>query len=381
MKFRRLLVLAMVIVLALQLGVYANATGIQDEPRSPTEFALDQVAAVITEDISCPWTSETTIDSITVLYNMQREPNGYIFKLKTGINDCGYIQIQDYDGVYALYGYAYCGGSEVQDMAEYWGIDLKEVKYIYFLSAYNYLFEGENGEYINASSNTPCELSYNELTTFEQNYAKEIKADPHSLDKTHGKAVQSVVVPYASEDDFNWPIMSAFEGMSITYGNKTQSVHDHCTPTAATAIIRCLKHLGRTKCSTGETTKQTFKEMYIALNTNNIRFAQSSGVGTYRPQIDVGIRYYAQQNGYSINADRITLVTFAGMKRHLNAKRLLLASLNSLDGPGGHSVVVTGYTSNNELYIQDGWKAGRRKLSFDSLSKNGNIAQYVYVGS
>lgn len=171
MKFRRLVVLAMIIALVLQLGVCANATGIQDEPRSPTEFALDQVAAVIAEDASCPWTSETVIDSTTVLYNMQREPNGYIFKLKTGTNDCGYIQIHDYDGVYALYGYAYCGGSEVQDMAEYWGIDLKEVKYIYFLSAYNYLFEGEKGEYIDASSNTPCELSYNELTTFEQNYA------------------------------------------------------------------------------------------------------------------------------------------------------------------------------------------------------------------
>lgn len=52
---------------------------------------------------------------------MQREPNGYIFKLKTGTNDCGYIQIHDYDGIYALYGYAYCGESEVQDMAEHWG--------------------------------------------------------------------------------------------------------------------------------------------------------------------------------------------------------------------------------------------------------------------
>ena len=75
-------------------------------------------------------------------------------------------------------------------MAEYWGIDLKEVKYIYFLSAYNYLFEGENGEYIDASSNTPCELSYNELTTFEQNYANGIKSDPFSLEKPHGEAAQ-----------------------------------------------------------------------------------------------------------------------------------------------------------------------------------------------
>ena len=85
-----------------------------------------------------------------------------------------------------------------------------------------------------------------------------------------------------------------------------------------------LKHLGRTKCSTGETTKQTFKEMYIALNTNNFLFAQSGGVGKYRPQIDVGIRYYARQDGYSIDAERVTSVTFFGMKRHLKAKRLIV---------------------------------------------------------
>lgn len=64
--------------------------------------------------------------------------------------------------------------------------------------------------------------------------------------------------------------------------------------------------------------------MYIALNTNNIRFAQSGGVGKYRPQIDVGIRYYAQQDGYSIDAERVTYVTFFGMKRHLKAKRLIV---------------------------------------------------------
>lgn len=269
-------------------------------------------------------------------------------------------------------------------MAEYWGIDLKEVKYIYFLSAYNYLFEGENGEYIDASSNTPCELSYNELTTFEQNYANGIKSDPFSLEKPHGEAAQSVVVPYGSEDDYNWPIMSAFDGMSITYGNKTQSVHDHCTPTAATAIIRNLKHLGRTKCSTGETTKQTFKEMYIALNTNNIRFAQFTGVGTYRPQIDVGIRYYAQQNGYSITAGRVTNVTLSGMKNHLNNKQLLLVSVKHYDKKGPHSIVVNGYSSNT-LYVQNGWSPYRKYQTFNSLNiykqKAGDIAQYVYVGS
>lgn len=64
--------------------------------------------------------------------------------------------------------------------------------------------------------------------------------------------------------------------------------------------------------------------MYIVLNTNNIRFAQSGGVGKYRPQIDVGIRYYARQDRYSIDAERVTSVTFFGMKRHLKVKRLIV---------------------------------------------------------
>ena len=71
--------------------------------------------------------------------------------------------------------------------------------------------------------------------------------------------------------------------------------------------------------------------MYIALNTNNIRFAQFTGVGTYRPQIDVGIRCYAQQNGYSITAGRVTNVTLSGMKNHLNNKQLLLVSVKHYD--------------------------------------------------
>ena len=132
--------------MVLQLGVCANATGIQDEPRSPTEIALDQVADVIAEDASCPWTSETVIDSTTVLYNMQREPNGYIFKLKTGTNDCGYIQIHDYDGIYDFTAIPIAEKVRCRIWRSIGGMDLKEVKYIYFLSAYNYLFEGENGE-------------------------------------------------------------------------------------------------------------------------------------------------------------------------------------------------------------------------------------------
>ncbi len=44
-------------------------------------------------------------------------------------------------------------------------------------------------------------------------------------------------------------------------------MHDHCTPTAATGIFRYLTHLGKTSCTSGESTNKTFEKLYISLNT------------------------------------------------------------------------------------------------------------------
>lgn len=377
MKIRRLIATLLTVVLTLSLGVPAFAADAQEVPALPSDFALEQVAVIDANDATCPWSNETVIDSTITLYNMDQTPNGYVFKLKTGADESGFIQIHDIDGTYSLYCYAYEGDSEVECMADYWEIDLSENTYIYFLGSFKYLIDGVDGEYLDLATNSYVEYSENELATIESNYAARIEASPVALE-VDTTAQPYVVIPRGSDDDFTWPITSDFSGISITYGNTTQTVDDHCSPTAATAIVRYLKHLGRTQCSTGETTRQTFEEMYVALNTNEIRFNDLffDGTGTSRSQIAAGIKYYATENGYTLTAEKPLLTTLSGMKSHLDNNRLLLVSVDDFAGTsGGHSIVVTGYSSDT-LYIQNGWSRSRVTYTYSSL----DIAQYVYVG-
>lgn len=378
MKFRRLISTLLFFVLTLSLGVTAFAAGVQEDFGLPTDFALEQVGIIDANDAACPWSDETVIDSTITLYNMEQMPNGYVFKLKTGSTDSGFIQIHDISGTYSLYCYAYEGDSEVECMADYWGTVLDDITYIYFLGSFKYLIDGVGGEYLDLATNSYVEYSQTELATINSDYADRIEASPYALEETSAANVQTYIVPIGSDDDFTWPITSDFSSLTITYNGTTQSVHDHCTPTAATAIVRSLKHLGRTQCSTGETTNQTFKEMYIALNTNAIRFEDSSfsGTGTARSQIATGIKYYANQNGYTLTATKPNSTTFSGMKSQLDNNRLLLVSVDDFAGTsGGHSIVVTGYSSDT-LYIQNGWSRSRVTYTYSSL----DIAQYVYVG-
>lgn len=378
MKIRRLIATLLTVVLTLSLGVPAFAAGPQETPALPSAFALSQVAVIDANDVTCPWSNETVIDSTITLYNMDQTPNGYVFKLKTGTAESGFIQIHDIDGAYSLYCYAYEGDSEVECMVDYWETDLSENTYIYFLGSFKYLIDGVDGKYLDLATNSYVEYTENELATIESNYTSRIEASPVTLEIDTTANAQTYVIPRGSDDDFTWPIMDDFSGISITYGNTTQIVDDHCSPTAATAIVRYLKHLGRTQCSTGETTRQTFEEMYVALNTNEIRFSDSSydGTGTARSQIAAGIKYYATQNGYSLTATKPLLVLLSAMKSQLDNNRLLLVSVDDFGGTsGGHSIVVTGYSSDT-LYIQNGWSRSRVTYSYSSL----DIAQYVYVG-
>ena len=380
MKIRRLFSIFLTILLTLSLSISSFAMTLQESFTSFYDFALEQIAVIDGNDPNCPWSNETTIDSTIILYNMDQTPNGYIFKLKTGIIESGFIQIHDIDGAYSLYCYAYEGDSEVECMLNYWGTDLDENTHIYFLGSFKYLIDSENGGYLDLSSNCIIERSKDELVTIENNYTTHIEEAPVVLTLNKNKIPDSSTISRGSIDDYTWPITSDFSGITITYNNTTQTVVDHCTPTAATAIVRYLRHLGRTQCSTGESARQTFEEMYIALNTNQIRFNDSSifynGDGTARSQIAPGIQYYATQNGYSLSATRTLLPTLSGMKSQLDNNKLLLVSVDDFGGiSGGHSIVVTGYSSNT-LYVQNGWSRAQINYAYSSL----DIAQYVSVG-
>lgn len=384
MKIKKIIatIVSVVIVLELMPMTLALTLETEDISTSPTDFALQQVIAISENDPSSPWTSQTVISGSIVLFGMDETPSGYVFKLKTSDIDSGFIQIHDIDGQYSLYSYSYSGDSEVECMAQYWNIELSSVPKLYFINCLTYLLKNAAGEYYDLATNTLSTCNKNELSTIERNYSAKVSAAPlvAEIDRLPAKSkisAQRVAVPMGSDDDFTWPIMSDFSGMTITYNGKTQNVHDHCTPTAATAIVRCLRHLGKTQCSAGETTRQTFTNMYTSLNTNQIRFdnPSSSGSGTYRPGIAGGIITYATLSGKTITANKALITTLTGMKSHLDSGRLLLVSVDGFNGGSNHSIVATGYSSDT-LFIQNGWSRSRVMYSYSSL----DIAQYVYVG-
>lgn len=379
MNKRNLFAIFLTFVLTFLSCVPAFAFDSDNATISPSDFALEQVAVIDVNDVECPWSDKTVIDSTITLYNMEQKPNGYIFKLKTGVTESGFIQIHVIDGTYSLYCYAYEGDSEVECMMEYWKMDLNKISHIYFLGSFKYLIGSDDGKYLDVSSNSYVEYSRNELNTIEKTYASRVEESPVSLEVGSNMNTQAYVTPRGSDDEFTWPITSDFSGLSITHAGTSHIAHDHCTPTAATAIVRYLTHLGRTQCSAGETVNQTFREMYIALNTNEIRFQDSSynGIGTARTQIVAGINYYATQNGTTLTVAKPLLVILSGMKSHLNKNRLLLVDVQNFDGTTGyHSIVVTGYSSD-VLRIQNGWSRDRVSYAYSSL----DIEQYVYIGA
>lgn len=153
---------------ALILTLAAFASADEEEYASPTDFVLAQIAAISADDAPCPWSEETKIDSVIELHDMQKKPNGYVYKLKTGQADCGFIQINDIDGTYSIYCYAYGGNSEVEEMAKYSGIDLDECECIYFVGCFSYMIEGGNGEFVAINACAPVDLSVEELTEIEE---------------------------------------------------------------------------------------------------------------------------------------------------------------------------------------------------------------------
>lgn len=379
MKKKHLLavVLSVILILSNNLATYAMEE--TKDNYSPEEFVLEQIAIIGRNDVSCPWSEETEIVDKIVLFDLQHIPNGYVFKLETDDVESGFIQVHDTSGIYSVYCYAFEGDSEVECMMNYWNINEDSIPYIYFLGSFQYLIDGNEGEYINLATNDNVMCDKNQLQTMEVEYLNKIKENPLIITEDTIQSTFDVVEQQKGRAGFTWPIMSDFTDITIVVNNETYPVTDHCTPTAATAILKYLNYLGWSDCSEGQSTRETFAKMYVALNTNECRFDDwfNSGGGTARSQIAPGIRWYASQNNYTITADKALLNTLSGMKSHLDNNQLLLVSVDDFGGySGGHSIVVTGYSSNT-LYIQNGWSRTRVTYSYSSL----NIAQYVYVGA
>lgn len=363
------------LVFCTSLPVYA----LDQSEDSPSSFVLQQISFIASSDPSCPWDSNTTISSLTPLYSLDGSINGYVAYLSTDGAESGFAQIHASDDLFSIYCYAYEGHSEIDNMAEYWGLDLSEEQ-IYFLGSFKYLISTDEG-FLDIASNSLLDVELSTLQSEEIAYTAQVQTAPIVFDEPISTSVATPLslMPLGSDDDYTWPITSDFSNLSITYNGTTHNgITDHCSPTAATGIIRYLNHIGRTNCTTGESTATTFEKLYIALNTNDIRFTTigGSGSGTAWAQIPVGLRWYASNNGCNLTIEQSNFNTLSSMKSNLDAGRLLQVEVEDFAGTsGGHSIAVTGYSSNS-LYVQNGWNRNRIAYSYSSL----DIVQYVYIG-
>ena len=169
-------------------------------------------------------------------------------------------------------------------MMDYWKIEDDLISYIYFLGSFKYLIDGNEGGYIDLATNDNVVCTKEELQKIETAYVNRIEAAPVVLEPDINLTAQSYSIAQIRDRSFQWPITSDFTDITIKVNGISYTVHDHCSPAAATAIVKYLNYLGRTDCSGNETTRQTFAEMYVALNTNECRFNDSTynGVGTAR---------------------------------------------------------------------------------------------------
>lgn len=337
-------------------------------------YVLEQIQTIQDTDPLCSWNDNTSISSVTTLYNLDNAPNGYILYLSTNGIQNGFIQLHYVDGNYSLYCYAFNGLSEVDCMSEHWGYELSNAN-IYFLGSLKYLILTTEG-YLDLASNSVVNLNMTTLQNLEESYETQIQYALSSSDTLALASESHSIIPYGSEDDYVWPITSDFSNLTITYNGQTQAVSGHCGPTAATGIIGYLDHIGQITIPSGDSTNDTFKNLYIALNTNNIRFTSTTPVGTAWNQVDVGIRWYASTYGCDVYADQSSTNSLSSMKSNLEDGYLLQVGVQDFAGTsGGHSIAVTGYSSNN-LYIQNGWNRSRVTYSYSSL----DIVNYTYVG-
>lgn len=344
---------------------------------SPEEYIFQQISAIRSNDVTCPWNDETTISAIITLYNLDDIKNGYVFNLSTDGIETGFIQIHCIEDEYSLYCYAFSGNSEVECMADFWGYDLSKTN-IYFLGSFKYLILDKTG-YLDLSTNSLIELDTSTLKTLENSYTAQVQSEPVSLIPSSSLIdTSSLIMPLGYEDDYVWPITDDFSNLTITYNGKSQKVSKHCGPTAATGIIGCLNHLGKITVPSGDKVKDTFEKLYISLNTNNIRFNSLTTGGTAWNQVDVGIRWYGRTYGCDVSAELSNSNSISSIKSALTKGYILQVGVKNFDNTsGGHFIVVTGCsTDTGILYVQNGWSRNSVQYPYSSL----DIVNYTYVG-
>ena len=246
---------------------------------------------------------------------------------------------------------------------------------VYFVNPFEIYVELKNGEIIDLMPESgiySSTITKNELEeTFSERkveFGRPVEPELKKLKVSESTFVKrSYFTPCVTDD---------FDDMKIT-DSKGRRVypHDHCSPTAATTIMKYFKYLGKSSLSNSYSNNDVFAKFYIAMDTNG-GVSGSKDSGTVRSKIAPSyIKVGRDLKAKPKDSSRLSGTSSKIMQSELERGKLLHVSVDTLGSKkGGHSIAVVSY-SNGYFEIADGWSASFRNVAYSDM----NVKQVVAV--
>lgn len=239
---------------------------------------------------------------------------------------------------------------------------------VYFVNPFEIYVELNDGKIIDLmpqSGNYPSEITEGQLE--ESFYERKVEfGKPIEPELKSFKISEPVL---SRRGSFTPCTTGDFDDLKIT-DSKGRRVypHDHCSPTAATTIMKYFSYIGKSSLSSAYSNNDVFAKFYIAMDTNG-GVSGSKDSGIVRKNIapaytKVGIDLGAKpKESYTLRGTSSKTMIDA-----LKAGKLLHVSVDLLEtSEGGHSIAVVSY-SNGYFRIADGWSSYFRNVSYSDMS-------------
>ena len=239
---------------------------------------------------------------------------------------------------------------------------------VYFVNPFEIYVELKNGEIIDLMPESGIYSSTITKNELEETFS-ERKVEFGRTVEPELKKLKVSESTFAKRSYFTPCVTDDFDDMKIT-DSKGRRVypHDHCSPTAATTIMKYFKYLGKSSLSNSYSNNDVFAKFYIAMDTNG-GVSGSKDSGTVRSKIAPSyIKVGRDLGAKPKESSRLSGTTSKIMQSALERGKLLHVSVDKLGSKkGGHSIAVVSY-SNGYFEIADGWSASFRNVAYSDMS-------------
>ena len=354
MKMKKWISIFSIFSLTLAFPLSLSSFAADDELSASMSKVRNLIQYEAEADPTCTWDDRTTVADITRLYNLDDQEIGYIFNLKTGQENTGYVLVNTENATPDIFEYGYDDEYYLTDENQF--PHLKDEKLCY-LGLRNFVY-GESEQYYAAETGEKLEVSKSELKALSQS----LKSPFHSIMSEQRAPAATNQVIYESVNVPNLWANSNYSRNFIPYiMNDFEGYINHCGPTCG---MNMLKYWYNRRSING-------------LLVNNERMASMQALADameYTPTF--GTIYQNAYEGMEKYLENFCLSMCAGMdirtnysspgydwayiKQQIQNGNVMYISLvkDSSHSYNNHAVLCVGYQDTSDgqyLRIADGW--------------------------